>query len=288
MELDDFMSAPLTTVTMPGQIQFERARTGIPGWRSDKSEKIGDYEGRVYNVKNINLSLKKRTEHLTEEEVKADQEALQVMENGEALEAKLKQNLEENEKAEAEKSETESKDDDKQETVKPKPHRQSLPPPEKPESSAEQYFGSGNVAIASGNEAQMNSGIVTKEALASYVHLGRPMKIVEENKKYTATAWMADSFPLALDTVIGILEMLAPQHRHIEKLKSFIQNNLPPGFPVKIEIPVFPTVTAQVTFMDYSAQPVDSSLFQVPKDYNEDAQHFEQGGHKVAAPTEEQ
>ncbi|XP_026688770.1 ankyrin repeat domain-containing protein 13C-like [Diaphorina citri] len=46
---------------------------------------------------------------------------------------------------------------------------------------------------------------------------------------------------------------------------------LPPGFPVKIDIPILPTVTARITFQDFQFKDdIEATLFEIPKDYIED------------------
>ena len=52
---------------------------------------------------------------------------------------------------------------------------------------------------------------------------------------------------------------------------------LPPGFPVKVDIPVLPTVSARVTFHDFewrNDDPLPDSSFNIPEGYNEDPSRF--------------
>lgn len=54
---------------------------------------------------------------------------------------------------------------------------------------------------------------------------------------------------------------------------------LPPGFPVKVDIPVLPTVTARVTFHDFewkndADNQLSEDLFNVPAGYTEDPSRF--------------
>ncbi len=43
-------------------------------------------------------------------------------------------------------------------------------------------------------------------------------------------------------------QIIAPQFKHFQKLRDFVEMKLPPGFPVKLDIPVLPTVSARITF----------------------------------------
>ena len=47
------------------------------------------------------------------------------------------------------------------------------------------------------------------------------------------------------------LQVIAPQFKHFQKLRDFVEMKLPPGFPVKIDLPIFPTISARITFHDF-------------------------------------
>lgn len=70
--------------------------------------------------------------------------------------------------------------------------------------------------------------------------------------------------------LLNVLEVIAP-FKHFSKLRDFITFKLPSGFPVKVEIPILPTVTAKITFQQFDFRDkMSSSLFVTPKDYTED------------------
>jgi len=74
--------------------------------------------------------------------------------------------------------------------------------------------------------------------------------------------------------VLKVLEVVAP-FKHFSKLKDFVAMKLPAGFPVRIEIPVFPTITARVTFRDFkTCDKIPASMFFIPRDYKEDPNRF--------------
>jgi hypothetical protein len=66
-----------------------------------------------------------------------------------------------------------------------------------------------------------------------------------------------------------LLDALVPLAK-FRKLKEFINLKLPPGFPVKIDIPIVPAISAKVCFQNFRKQPPAKSLFEVPKDYKEE------------------
>lgn len=47
---------------------YYRNKSGIWGWRQDKTEIINDYNCKVFNASNVEFVTKSRTEHMTETE----------------------------------------------------------------------------------------------------------------------------------------------------------------------------------------------------------------------------
>ncbi|XP_078263480.1 ankyrin repeat domain-containing protein 13C isoform X2 [Rhinoraja longicauda] len=104
-------------------------------------------------------------------------------------------------------------------------------------------------------------------------HLGRELVCKESKKIFKATIAMSQEFPLGIDSLLNVLEVIAP-FKHFNKLREFVQMKLPPGFPVKLDIPVFPTITATVTFQEFRYDGFDESIFNIPRDYSEDPSRF--------------
>lgn len=97
-------------------------------------------------------------------------------------------------------------------------------------------------------------------------HIGRPMDMKIERKYYRAAACMAEACPIELKQLLDILEVITP-YKHFHKLRQFCSLRLPPGFPVKLDIPVYPTVTATITLQKYVPKTHPTSVFLVPRDY---------------------
>uniref|UniRef100_A0A8C7EPU5 Ankyrin repeat domain 13C n=1 Tax=Neovison vison TaxID=452646 RepID=A0A8C7EPU5_NEOVI len=104
-------------------------------------------------------------------------------------------------------------------------------------------------------------------------HLGRELVCKESKKTFKATIAMSQEFPLGIELLLNVLEVIAP-FKHFNKLREFVQMKLPPGFPVKLDIPVFPTITATVTFQEFRYDEFDGSIFTIPDDYKEDPSRF--------------
>ncbi|CAL8253127.1 unnamed protein product [Merluccius merluccius] len=104
-------------------------------------------------------------------------------------------------------------------------------------------------------------------------HLGRELVCKESKKNFKATVAMSQDFPLGIESLLNVLEVIAP-FKHFNKLREFVQMKLPPGFPVKLDIPVFPTITATVTFQEFRYDEFEQSIFTIPSEYKEDPSRF--------------
>lgn len=92
----------------------------------------------------------------------------------------------------------------------------------------------------------------------------------ESSKSFKATVAMSQDFPLSVDMLLNVLEVIAP-FKHINKLRQFVLMKLPPGFPVKIDIPILPAINAKITFQEFAFRnDIDPNVFKVPEDYQED------------------
>lgn len=70
--------------------------------------------------------------------------------------------------------------------------------------------------------------------------------------------------------LLNVLEVIAP-FKHFNKLREFVTLKLPSGFPVKIDIPILPTVTAKITFQKFEFRDnLSPDLFIIPENYKED------------------
>ncbi|XP_014235734.1 ankyrin repeat domain-containing protein 13C isoform X2 [Trichogramma pretiosum] len=104
--------------------------------------------------------------------------------------------------------------------------------------------------------------------------LGRSSVFKESSKSFKATVAMSQDFPLTVDMLLSVLEVITP-FKHFKKLREFVLMKLPPGFPVKIDIPILPTVSAKITFQEFIFKnDICPDLFQVPTDYFEDPMRF--------------
>ncbi|XP_048640979.1 ankyrin repeat domain-containing protein 13A isoform X2 [Marmota marmota marmota] len=129
--------------------------------------------------------------------------------------------------------------------------------------------------------------------------IGRPKELTIRTQKFKAMLWMCEEFPLSLvEQVIPIIDLMARTSAHFARLRDFIKLEFPPGFPVKIEIPLFHVLNARITFgnvngcstaeetqnegtqADSASQvtnfEVDQSVFEIPESY-----HIQDNGRNV-------
>ncbi|KAM4708576.1 ankyrin repeat domain-containing protein 13A [Discoglossus pictus] len=79
--------------------------------------------------------------------------------------------------------------------------------------------------------------------------IGRPKEMSIRTQKFKGILWMCEDFPLSLvEQVTPIIDLMARTSSHFAHLRDFITLQFPPGFPVKIEIPLFHVLNARITF----------------------------------------
>ncbi|XP_032902200.1 ankyrin repeat domain-containing protein 13B isoform X2 [Amblyraja radiata] len=200
------LTMPIVTTQLDTKnIAFERNKSGILGWRSEKTEVINGYESKVYGASNVELVSRTRTEHLSDQN-----------------------------KGKSKGSKT--------------PLQSFL-------GIAEQHVGTHNGAYITQTFSNTNPTSITPEEyfnpnfdLGSR-DIGRPMELTTKTQKFKAKLWLCEDHPLSLaDQVAPIIDLMAISNALFAKLRDFITLRLPPGFPVKIEIPIFHILNARITF----------------------------------------
>jgi len=79
--------------------------------------------------------------------------------------------------------------------------------------------------------------------------IGRPIEQATKTQRFKAQISLSEAFPLSLpEQILPIIDLMAESNAHFRKLKDFITLQLPSGFPVKIEIPLFHALNAKITF----------------------------------------
>ncbi|XP_034608364.1 ankyrin repeat domain-containing protein 13B isoform X3 [Trachemys scripta elegans] len=200
------LTAPVVTTQLDTKnIAFERNKTGLLGWRSEKTEVVNGYEAKVYSASNVELITRTRTEHLSDQH-----------------------------KGKSKGSKT--------------PLQSFL-------GIAEQHVGPSNGTLITQTRSHTNPTAITPEEYFNPSFelgsrdMGRPMELTTKTQKFKAKLWLCEDHPLSLgEQVAPIIDLMAISNALFAKLRDFITLRLPPGFPVKIEIPIFHILNARITF----------------------------------------
>uniref|UniRef100_A0A667Z5W4 Ankyrin repeat domain 13A n=1 Tax=Myripristis murdjan TaxID=586833 RepID=A0A667Z5W4_9TELE len=207
-------------------IAFERSKSGIWGWRTDKTEAVNGFEAKVFSVNNVNVVIRTRTEHLTDEEkarIKSERNVL------ESLLGTVEQHI------------------SAQGDLTLEYATATNPTAITPEEYFDPDFDLGNRDI------------------------GRPIELSIRTQKFKGTLWMSEEHPLSLvEQVTPIIDLMARTSSHFARLRDFVTLKFPPGFPVKIEIPLFHVLNARITFGNVNKCSTEDSkhiMFEVPPHY---------------------
>ncbi|KAM6049390.1 ankyrin repeat domain-containing protein 13B isoform 2-T2 [Chlamydotis macqueenii] len=219
------LTAPVVTTQLDTKnIAFERNKSGILGWRSEKTEMVNGYEAKVYGASNVELITRTRTEHLSDQH-----------------------------KGKSKGSKT--------------PLQSFL-------GIAEQHVGPNNGTLITQTLSHANPTAITPEEYFNpnfelgNRDMGRPMELTTKTQnpapvpgRFKAKLWLCEDHPLSLcEQVAPIIDLMAISNALFAKLRDFITLRLPPGFPVKIEIPIFHILNARITFGNLNGcdEPVSS------------------------------
>ncbi|DAZ96680.1 TPA: hypothetical protein N0F65_009147 [Lagenidium giganteum] len=98
-------------------------------------------------------------------------------------------------------------------------------------------------------------------------------------KNFEAKLLMTESFPFSLHDFLPVIEFLSNTGDHVKNLREFFNMKLPPGFPVKFELPMMLTVRIAYTFRTIELRnDIDASLFDMPDATYDQVQSFEEVG----------
>ncbi|XP_061924049.1 ankyrin repeat domain-containing protein 13B [Entelurus aequoreus] len=202
------LSAPVVTTQLDTRnIAFERNKTGILGWRSEKTETVNGYEAKVYAASNVELITRTRTDHLSDQNKNKIKGGKTPLQNFLGI--------------------------------------------------AEQHMGPNNGAHVTqmSSPAMTNPSALTAEeyfnpsSSPSQRDIGHPCQLTTKTQRFKAKLWLCESHPLSLaEQVAPIIDLMAISNALFAKLRDFITLRLPPGFPVKIEIPLYHILNARITF----------------------------------------
>ncbi|CAL5086493.1 unnamed protein product [Urochloa decumbens] len=95
-------------------------------------------------------------------------------------------------------------------------------------------------------------GIFGRHSGAATTAGGAKWKEEETVKTLRPSVWLTEDFPLSVDEFLPLLDILASRVRAVRRLRELLTTKFPPGtFPVKVAIPVVPTVRVVITFTKF-------------------------------------
>ncbi|KAH8319968.1 hypothetical protein KR074_010461 [Drosophila pseudoananassae] len=253
-EVDVLMSTDILATQMSTKtIQFARAQKG---WifRANRKELIGgQYQCEIYTIQGLILKQRKRREHLSHEDLQKNRAIVETITKGAC------------QQSDARRSSLSS--------------QHTATPPETNTPTAPNGITLPELPRRSSLQAPPATTVTWRQYLDAEVgkcpQLGRPPVHKQSSKTLRATVAMSKDFPLSLEMLLDVLEVVAPL-KHINKLREFVTLKLPTGFPVKIEIPVLHTVTAKVTFQKFEFRDnIPAKMFEIPSNYWEDVRRFQ-------------
>ena len=72
--------------------------------------------------------------------------------------------------------------------------------------------------------------------------------VIRKVKTFDGSIWITDDYPISVHDFLAIVEIYSPTNQMWKYLQNYISSNLPDGFPVKLEVPVFYVLSALVEF----------------------------------------
>lgn len=244
-EVDILMSSDILAAQMSTKsISFTKAQSG---WifREDKKETVaGQYDSDLYTINGLTLEQRKRREHLSRDDLQKNKALMESLTKG-GQSAGIDQNGE---------------------IIR----RASLQPPPSSSITWEDY-----ISAEPGQYPNLGRDLVYKESSKNFratVAMVSPEdNILSHDITVPLSSFQSKDFPLSVDMLLSVLEVIAP-FKHFSKLREFVTLKLPSGFPVKIDIPILPTVSAKITFQKFEFRnDISPELFVIPDNYKEDS-----------------
>lgn len=211
------LASPIvTTVFDTNSIAFQRQKAGIWGFRSDRTEVVNDYNTKVFSASGLDLVTRTRVDHLPDSEKEKHKSA-----SVNPLQGIL---------------------------AMPESSSETAPVP----STVRMLPGSTSVTEGSDDtkpQLSMSEYFTAPSNVKEYDAIGRPVQVYSRVQSLKANVWLSENHPLSLqDQLMPVIELMALNNAHFAKLKDFITLQMPAGFPVKFEIPLFHVMSARVTF----------------------------------------
>ncbi|CAF4407325.1 unnamed protein product [Rotaria socialis] len=209
--------------------------TGVWGMRSEKTENINGYACKVYTANNFELVTRNRIEHMSPDDRKAYEAGHSSNRN---FLGGVFNFLESSASSSSSKATTAAAAGNA--SMATNASAATNVSASKQSNDSSKYSNQAPVTL----EEYFNSRVELKNR-----DIGRAR---EENVKiqtFNAQISLCDEYPLSLqEQILPIIDLMAISNSHFKKLRDFVTLQIPNGFPVKIQIPLYHVLTAKVTF----------------------------------------
>lgn len=102
-------------------------------------------------------------------------------------------------------------------------------------------------------------------------------KVNEFKKGLRPALWLTPDFPLKTEELVPLLDILASKVKAVRRLQELLTTKLPPGtFPVKIALPVVPTIRVIITFSKFEELQTKEEFVTPPSSPDKRSQHEEE------------
>ncbi|XP_018434794.1 uncharacterized protein LOC108807055 [Raphanus sativus] len=223
--------------------------------RQEKSEMVGPWKAKVYEMNNVVVSIKSRKVPGSSVDKDDDDHHCDVLtdEEKKQLEAALKLDLPEFPNVDL--SPSHKKQEKKgwlggwrrkqEKEIKYEPPRSSLCVNEKVSNLL------GDCDQIKPGRHSVDNELTRKPRVSSSV-LSKTLQESEYKKGLRPVLWLSPNFPLQTEELLPLLDILANKVKAIRRLRELLTTKLPTGtFPVKVAIPVVPTIKVLVTFTKF-------------------------------------
>ncbi|GFS29930.1 ankyrin repeat family protein [Actinidia rufa] len=214
-----------TSVYRPGMDVTQAELVGRTNWRrQEKTESVGEWKARVYEVHNVVFSYRSR-KIVTGDSDLAGSEQVLPLELDEDADGFLV----------AENPQFSSSDNRRR-------HSSFI-------REEKDFF------LVSRNSVDVPSMVVPERRRHSPALSAAPPPQTKEKeyvKSLRPSVWLTEQFPLKTEELLPLLDILANKVKAVRRMRELLTTKFPPGtFPVKVAIPVVPTVRVVITFTKF-------------------------------------
>ncbi|RDX87894.1 Ankyrin repeat domain-containing protein 13C, partial [Mucuna pruriens] len=219
-----------TSVYRPGMDVTRAELVGRTNWRrQEKTESVGEWKAKVYEMHNVVFSFRSRKVAGGESDVAGSEQVLPL----------------------------ELDEDDDGFLVAENPSF-GFPMPDKRRHSS--FVREEREWVPLGRKSVDLTSVTAPPPRRSSPSMTMPQtKEKEYVRSLRPSVWLTEQFPLKTEELLPLLDILANKVKAVKRLRELLTTTFPPGtFPVKVAIPVVPTVRVVITFTKFvELQPLE-------------------------------